>query len=195
MPDELALDPSTAVLVSSGGSTFCSLRIQAMGILSAPVCLDPLSPAPSPSKIVFAGGLLFLTVNSSPASAVQAFRVEPIDLSFTHVATLFIGPGVLADISTVPGVNGVYVARTNAVTLVSLPAKGIGPLRVLGDFPVPGTPGRMLADPRGARLFVTDTFHNQVNSLTIGPDGAITARAFAPLPGQKLPMSMALFVP
>jgi len=191
-PAELALDPSRNLLVSSGGS-MCSFRIQSSGTLSTLTCPPPPpSPAP-PSKIVFSKGILYVTALSAIQTQLQAVQIDSTTGAFFNSAVLSFGSLVLSDVATVPGVDGVYVAHTGGVSLVSLLSSA--GIQLLGDFSVVGTPGRMLADPRGGKLFVTDTAQNQVISMTVQSNGTLTDRIVTQPKTSAFPMSMAMFSP
>jgi lactonase family protein with 7-bladed beta-propeller len=191
-PAELALDPSRNLLVSSGGS-MCSFRIQSSGTLSILTCPPPLpSPGP-PSKMVFSKGILYVTATSAIQTQLHAVQIDSTTGAFFHSAVLSFGSLVLADVATVPGVDGVYVAHTGGVSLVSLLTSA--GMQLLRDFSVVGTPGGLLADPRGGKLFVTDTSQNQVISITVQSDGTLTDPVVTQPKTSTFPMSMAMFSP
>jgi hypothetical protein len=193
-PGELALDPNQQVLVaSSGGATFCTMQIQVAGDLSAPMCTQ-MSPAPVAAKILFVDSVLYMTVNSStlPMNQLQGWRVDRTTGAFTQVAgsPISFGSWALYGLAKVPGVNAVYLARTGGVTQVTTASAGF---RAVAGFNFTGVPASIYADPRGGRLFVTDTAQNQVFSLTVGPSGALSTGAVAiGVPGEKFPRGMSL---
>jgi len=193
-PSDLALDPVQQILVSSGGASFCTMQMKPTGDLSAPMCTPPLSPAPIPAKILFVDGVLYMTVNSNtvPVNQLQAWRVDRSTGAFTQAATpISLGSWGLYGLAKVPGVNAVHLARTGGVSQVTPVSAGFN---VAANFNVTGVPASIFADPRGGRLFVTDTAQNQVISLTVGSGGALTTTAVASgTPGQKFPKGMAMF--
>jgi hypothetical protein len=198
-PTEMAFDPAQNLLVTSGGTRFCSLRVQPDGTLTLLQCTAPHpAPAPLPSRMVFVGSVLYGIINGTvygqPFGALHAWRIDPATGTFTQAAPqLQFGFGVsLYDIAAVPGVDAIYVSRHGAITIVT-PATS-GSLSVVGTFFGIGTPARMLGDAR-RRLFVTDPSQNQVLSLTINADTTLSnGFVAAGQPGQGFPMSMALFV-
>jgi Lactonase, 7-bladed beta-propeller len=192
-PAELAIDPNQQILVSSGGTNFCTMRIE-KGELSTPMCTPPLKSPPPPAKILFVDSVLYMTVNSNmvPVNQLQAWRVDRNTGAFTQAATpISLGSWVLYGLAKVPGVNAVYLSRTGGVTQVNPVSSGF---TMAAHFNVTGVPASMFADPRGGRLFVTDTAQNSVLSLTVGSNGALMSSATAAgTPGQQFPKGMSLF--
>jgi hypothetical protein len=138
-----------------------------------------------------------MTANSAvrPVSELEAWRVDAATGIFTRVAMpIPFGALTLYGFAKVPGVDAVYVARTGGVSQVVLPASPSFTFTVAAHNSVTGVPAGIFADPRGGRLFVTDTAQNRVTSLSVGSGGAVaTSVVAAGTPGQKFARSMAMF--
>ncbi len=191
-PGELALDPNQQILVSSGGASFCTMQIQIAGDLSAPMCTQPQGSM-IPAKMVFVNGVLYMASATSSAlgSVLRAMQVDRTNGTMIElIRPISFGAWSLFGVAKVPGVNAIYVARTGGVTQVTLVSAGF---TVAANSTVTGVPASIFADPRGGRLFVTDTAQNQVFALSVASGGALTVtNVVSGTPGQKFPKGMAM---